>query len=188
MRYNILALAIGTAALLSGCGGGASSGESSGSSQAAQGSDAAMPSDWKATDACSIIDKAAIESVLGVKVTDSSLSGVHEATPGAGDAATSECSYVLTEGRASVLTRWSPIADNTSEVIDMSRKATNETLKGLGGGTVDDVAGVGKASLWVEKVGQLQSFIGEDRMVLITVPSGPGAKDKAIALAKKAGA
>jgi hypothetical protein len=181
-----LGMAIGAALLLAGCGGdGAGNGATAASTATESGG---MPSDWKATDACSIVDKAAIESVLGTTVTESALSAVHEPTPGAGDAGMSECGYILADGRATVLTRWSPIADNSKEAIDLARNTMNATLKGFGGGTVEDVAGVGKTSLWVEKMGQLQSFIGEDRMVLITVPSGAGAKDKAIALAKKAGA
>jgi len=170
--------------MLAGCGGTGT--DNSSTAQAA--STGGMPSNWKATDACSIVDKAAIETVLGTKVTESALAGVHEPSASAGDAATSECTYILADGRASVMTRWSPIADNTKEAIDLSRNTMNATLKGFGGGTVEEIAGLGKASLWVEKVGQLQSFIGEDRMVLITVPSGAGAKDKAIALARKAGA
>ncbi|WBH15874.1 hypothetical protein [Sphingomonas radiodurans] len=63
-----------------------------------------------------------------------------------------------------------------------------QTLAAFGGGEVESVSGLGKASFWVAKVDQLQSFIGEDRMVLITVPDSPDAKDKAIALARKAGA
>ncbi len=182
-----LELAIGAALVLAGCGGGGGADNATGTAATAE-SSGGMPADWKATDACSIIDKATIESVLGTKVTESALGLVHEPTAGADDAATSECSYILADGRASVMTRWSPINDNSKEAIDLARNTMTATLKAFGGGTVEDVAGLGKASMWVEKVGQLQSFIGEDRMVLITVPNGAGAKDKAIALAKKAGA
>jgi len=147
-----------------------------------------MPANWKATDACSIIDKTTVAQVLGVAVTEASVSLVHEPSAGAGDAATSECTYILDSGRASVMTRWSPIADNTDGAINTAKKTMTETLAAFGGGKVEDVAGLGKASFWVAKANQLQSFIGEDRMVLITVPDGPDAKTKAIALAKKAGA
>lgn len=181
------------AALLAGCSGGGGDNKADNGAAPASGSAEAtpagtMPADWKATDACSIIDKAAIEQALGTTVTESSLSLVHEPTAGADDAATSECNYILADGRASVMTRWSPIADTSDGTINQARSTMNETLKAFGGGTVEDVPGVGKASLWVEKVGQLQTFIGTDKMVLITVPSGADAKDKAIALAKKAGA
>ena len=147
---------------------------------------AGMPANWRATDACSIIDKATMGEVLGVPVTETSLALVHE--PGVADAGTSECTYLLGDDRASVMTRWSPIGDNSEGVIKAARSTLNQTLKMFGNGKVEDVPGLGKASLWVDKIGQLQTFIGEDRMVLITIPSGPGAKDKAIVLAKKAGA
>ena len=86
------------------------------------------------------------------------------------------------------MTRWSPINDNTDGAIAAAKATMKQTLAAFGGGDVEDVPGLGKASFWVAKVDQLQSFIGEDRMVLITVPSGPDSKAKAIALAKRAGA
>ncbi len=181
---------LGISLLLAACGGG---GESPGGNTAGGGATAAtaagtMPANFKATDACSVIDKATLGQVLGTTVTEASLGLVHEPTPGAGDAATSECSYILADGRASVMTRWSPINDNTQATIDTARSTMKQTLAAFGGGAVEDIPNLGKASIWVEKVGQLQTFIGDDRMILITVPSGAGAKDKAIALAKKAGA
>lgn len=178
-----------TGLLVAGCGGGAPA-PGNGTTAAAGPPAAAgtMPADWKATDACSIIDKATMGAVLGATVTEASVGLVHEPTAGAGDAATSECTYILDGGRATVMTRWSPIADNTDGAINAAKSAMKQTLAAFGGGAVEDVPGLGKASFWVAKVDQLQSFIGEDRMVLITVPSGAGSKDKAIALARKAGA
>lgn len=175
--------------LVTGCGGGTSTpGTGAAASTVASSGTGVMPDDWKATDACSIIDKATVGAVLGTTVSEASVGLVHEPTPGAGDAATSDCTYILADGRASVMTRWSPIDDNTDGAINAAKSAMNQTLAAFGGGKVEDVAGLGKASFWVAKVNQLQSFIGENRMVLITVPNGPDAKDKAIALARKAGA
>ncbi|WP_326525793.1 hypothetical protein [Sphingomonas sp.] len=180
---------IGAALLLASCGGG--TGDATGGNATAT-ADApatgAMPAGWKATDACSVIDKAAMSEVLGRPVTETSLALVHEPTPGGSDAGTSECTYMLDGGRATVMTRWSPINDNTDGAINTARSTMKQTLAAFGGGEVEDIAGLGKASIWVGKVNQLQTFIGEDRMVLITVPTGADAKDKAIALARKAGA
>lgn len=175
--------------ILAGCGGetpGGNSAQTSTATPVRTSGGAVMPADFKATDACAVYPKAVIEQVLGVKVESADLSLVHE--PNGAEAGTSECSYVLSEGRASVMTRWSPISDNSQGAIDTAKDAMNQTLKAFGGGQVEDVPGVGKATFWIDKVDQLQSFIGEDRMVLITVPDSPDAKDKAIALAKKAGA
>lgn len=179
-------IAITTVSLIAGCGGGAPGNGTTTTSEASPASGSAMPADWKATDACSIIDKATMARVLGTAVTEASVGLVNE--PSATTAATSECTYILESGRATVMTRWSPIADNTPGAIATAKSATEASLAAFGGGKAEDVPGLGKASFWVAKVDQLQSFIGEDRMVLITVPSSADAKDKAIALAKRAGA
>ena len=93
-----------SALLLAGCGdsGDTNAGAeatSPGAEAAAQGPGATgagiMPADWKATDACSIIDKAAIEQVLGTTVTESSLGLVHEPTAGGNDGE-AECKYTWT--------------------------------------------------------------------------------------------
>ncbi len=76
-----------------------------------------MPANWKATDACSIVDKAEMGEVMKSEVTDATRSRwcMSRASAAAG---TSECSYILADGgRASVMTRWSPINDNTAESI-----------------------------------------------------------------------
>ena len=180
-------LAVTMATLVTGCGS-KPSGNGATTAEASAPSGGGMPANWKATDACSIIDKATMGSVLGTTVTEASVSLVHEPSSSAGDAATSECTYISESGRATVMTRWSPIGDNTAVAISAAKSTMEATLAAFGGGKVEDVPGLGKASFWVAKVDQLQTFIGEDRMVLISVPSGPGSKDKAIALAKKAGA
>lgn len=193
MRNAQLGLMAGLAFTLSACGGGPAApagGEGNGAAPAAATASAGgMPADWRATDACGIIDKATLGTVLGTTVSETSLGLVHEPNAASGEAATSECSYTLADGSATVMTRWSPINDNTDGVISQTRNATQQALSAFGSSAkVEDIPGVGKASLWVEKIGQLQTFIGEDRMVTITVPAGAGAKDKAIALARKAGA
>src|SRR5690349_10745205 len=98
--------------VLSGCGDNGAGREAGGSTAATGG----MPANWKATDACSIIDKAEMAEVMKSEVTETSLALVHE--PDAAAAGTSECTYLLADGgRAAVMTRWSPIDDNTPEAI-----------------------------------------------------------------------
>lgn len=188
-RFTI-GFALSGALLLSGCGGADTTANGAANGTAPDVAVAApkggMPADWKATDACSIIDKATMAQVLGTPVTETMLGIVNQ--PGAATAATSECTYMTGEGRATVMTRWSPIADNTDDAINAAKATMKQTMAAFGGGEVEEVPGLGKRAFWVAKVDQLQSFISEDRMVLITVPSGAGSKDKAIALAKKAGA
>lgn len=191
---NLIGTAAGLSAamLLAACGGegaGGNAGGATASTGTAASSSAAggqMPADFKATDACAVFDKAVVAKVLGTSVTEASLGLVHEAN--GNEAATSECTYTLADGRATIMTRWSPIGDNSEGAINEARNTLNQVMKAFGAGPAEDVAGLGKASIWAGKAGQLQTFIGEDRMVLITVPDGPDAKDKAIALAKKAGA
>ena len=98
--------------LLAGCGsseGGGSAGGGGG-----------MPGNWKATDACGIVDKAEMAEVMRSAVSEASLSMVHE--PDEATAGVSECGYILADGsRVSVLTRWSPISDNSAESIATTR-------------------------------------------------------------------
>lgn len=180
------AIAVGLACvLLAGCGSSSGSGEASGGS--AEASAGGMPGNWKATDACSIIDKAEMGEVMKSGVTDASLAMVHEADSTA--AATSECSYIFADGgRATVMTRWSPINDNTAESIATARSVTGESVKAFSDKPVEDVPGVGKAAFFVPKINQFNVFLDDARMVIITLPSAPDAeaKDRGIALAGKA--
>jgi hypothetical protein len=166
-------------ALLAGCG-------SSGDGKAAPSGGSTL-ANWNATDACSIVDKAEMGEVMKSAVTDASLAMVHEADSTA--AATSECSYIFADGgRASVMTRWSPINDNTAESIATARSVTGESVKAFSDKPVEDVPGVGKAAFFVPKINQFNVFLDDARMVIITLPSAPDAeaKDRAIALAAKA--
>lgn len=187
MRVNAM-IGLCGAALLAACGAQPPTGANEGAAATETGAAAAggMPANWQATDACTIIDKATMAEVLGTPVTGTELGLVHQ--PGAADAATSECTYTLADGRATLMTRWSPINDNVEGSINAARSAMKQVVGMMGRGKVEDIAGLGKASIWVDGVGQLQTFIDDARMVTITVPDGPGAKDKAIALARKAGA
>lgn len=144
------------------------------------------PADWKATDACAVIDKAAMAALVGKLVAETSLNLVHDSD--GTTAATSQCTYALTDGgQASLMMRWSPIADNSAGAINLARNGLQETLKGFGM-SLETIDGLGKAAFWADRAGQLNVFIGEDKFVIVSMPVGPAAKAHAIALARKLGA
>ncbi len=184
---SIVASAAGTL-LLAACGGADTPAGNQTASQSAAAA-GGMPSNWKATDACTVLDKAAIGAALGTEVTEATLSLVHE--PDGATAGTSECTYMLKDGgRASLMTRWSPIDDNTPAAMKAARDTLATTLKAFTSKPIEDVAGLGAAAFWVPGINQLNVFIGADRFVILTIGSAPAdkAKDIAIALARKAGA
>lgn len=162
-------------ALLAGCGG------SQGDDKAA-GNDATIAADWDATDACARLDKGVLGAALGDRVTETSLAFVHRSM-GGGDASTSECTYALASGgKVTLMTRNSPIADNTPQVIAMTKKTTAETLGAFGGDkTVEDVPGLGKAAFFVPRLGQMNVFLDDARLVVLTLDTLPPDKAKRIA-------
>jgi hypothetical protein len=178
---------------LAGCG---KSGDASGAGDTAGTTAAApagggMPADWKATDACSILNKAAVAAILKVPVPQTQLALVHE--PGTADAGTSECTYLGEDGAsvASLMTRWSPIADNTPDAIAGAKSTMNATLKGFGKGPVEDVPGLGISAFVAPGLDQLSVYLDESRMIIVSprkVPDGMSGKDAAVELARKAGA
>ncbi len=149
-------------------------------------------SGWNAADACSIIDKAAASAILKQEVSSTQLGLVHEAS--GAEAATSECAYLGADGAAvaRLMTRSSPIDDNTPATIAAARAATTASLKAFGSSaTVEDVPGLGKSAFVVARLSQLNVFIDNARMIVVSVekvPDGASGEDIAIALAKKAGA
>ncbi len=146
----------------------------------------APPASWNATEACSVIDKAAMAAIVGQAVTETSLALVHESD--GKTAADSKCTYTLADGgQASLMMRWSPIADNSEGAINLARNGLQETLKAFGQ-SLETIDGLGKATFWAGAAGQLNVFIGEDRFVIISMPVGSAAKDQATALARKLGA
>lgn len=147
-----------------------------------------MPANFKATDACSVIDKAAMASLLNTTVSETSLALVHE--PTSSEAATSECAYITADGRASVMLRWSPISDNTEGAMTGARNAIAETVKAMGNIPIEDISGLGKKAFFVTRINQLNVFIGEDKMAIITVPAvaGHDPKEAAVSIARKLGA
>lgn len=176
---------------LSACGGSetpAAGGSEAAQAMAGRGA-SAMPANWKATDACSILDKADVGAILKTQVTEAKLDLVHE--PGAADAGTSQCTYKLASGgEATLMTRWSPIGDNTAETIAATRSASAASVKAFTSRPIEDVPGVGKAAFLVPGINQFNVFIDDARLIMISPGSVPDAEAKAavIALAKKAGA
>jgi hypothetical protein len=174
-------------ASLAGCGGDPA--ESKGGDAApAAAADAGKgpPADWNATDACAVVDKAAMAALIGQAVTETRLGNVNK-SDGA-TAATSECTYALADGQtASLMLRWSPIGDNSEGSINLTRNGLEQTLKGFGG-KVETIDGLGKAAFWASMTKSLNVFIGEDKFAIINVPASANAKDQAVALARKLGA
>ncbi|MDE8650750.1 hypothetical protein [Novosphingobium album (ex Liu et al. 2023)] len=193
MRQVTLFLLAATGALaLTGCGDKQAS-ESGTASEAATagGAAGALPADWKATDACTILDKGAVAKALKIDVPQTQLSLVNE--PGAQSAATSTCTYLGSDGAsvASLMTRWSPIGDNTPETIAATRSTTASTMKAFSDKPLEDIPGLGKAAFLVPGINQLNVFVDEARMMILTVekvPDGASGKDIAVDLAKQAGA
>ena len=149
------------------------------------------PSAWNAADACSILDKAAVAGILGREIASTQLSLVHEAD--GASAATSECAYLGADGAsvARLMTRWSPIKDNTTEAIAMARSTTEASMKAFSSVPLEDIPGLGKAAFLAPTISQLNVFIDDARMIMVTVekvPDGAQGKDLAVAMAKKAGA
>lgn len=149
------------------------------------------PSAWNAADACSIVDKAAVAEILGREIASTQLSLVHEAD--GASAATSECAYLGADGAsvARLMTRWSPINDNTIEAIAMARSTTEASMKAFSSVPLEDIPGLGKAAFLAPTISQLNVFIDDARMIMVTVekvPDGAQGKDLAVAMAKKAGA
>lgn len=137
---------------------------------------AAEASGWDATDACELLDKATLGAALGDTVTETSLAFVHQ--PTAVEAATSECTYRLKGGRtATLMVRRSPIADNTPEVIAQTRKATEATMRAFSDKTIEDVPNLGKAAFFVPGINQMNVFLDDERLVVLTV--GSASKDRA---------
>jgi hypothetical protein len=156
-----------------------------GNKDAAADTQQSAASGWDATDACSLLDKAAVGAALGDTVTQTALGLVNQAS--GANAATSECTYTLAGGGNAVLmVRWSPIADNTPEAISMARNAIQETTKAFGK-SVEDVQGAGIAAIFVPGINQMNVYLDDKRFVMLTISSAPNnsAKATAIALVKK---
>ncbi|MGA9659706.1 MAG: hypothetical protein WBQ60_11480 [Asticcacaulis sp.] len=189
IRVACLAL-LSTALLITGCN--KTSGDAPANSQAPGGNVATAaggkspPVDFMATDACAVVDKAAMAAIVGQAVSETHLGMVSESD--GTSAATSECKYTLSNGdEASVMLRWSPIDDNTEESINLTRNSMEQTLKAFGG-KVEVIDGLGKAAFWAGMSRSLNVFIGEDKFAIITIPGGTEAKDQATQLAHKLGA
>lgn len=169
--------------LLSACGG-SDGGTATGTEIAGGGSK--PPSGWNAADACSVVDKAKMAAATGKSVSEASLALVNESN--GTTAATSECNYIFADGsRASVMLRWSPIADNSEGAINQTRNTLQQTV-GAFGGTVETVDGLGRAAFWTAQTGSLNIFIDDRKFAIINVPASDSAREQATGLARQLGA
>lgn len=142
--------------------------------------EAAKPA-WNATDACALLDKADVGAALNDTVTETRLGLVNEAS--GANAATSECTYKLAGGgEATLMTRWSPIADNTPEVIAAARNALRETTKAFGK-TIEDVPNLGKAAFFAPGINQMNVFLDDRKFVVLTLSTASNAEGKALTTA-----
>ena len=167
--------------ILAGCGGGAKEDASGGGETKVAAADG-----WDASDACALLDKAAVGEALKDQVTEATVSLVNKAE--GANAGSSECTYMLASGgRASLLTRKSPIADNTDEAIAQTRASTAKTVAAFTDKPVEDVPGLGKSAFFVPGINALNIFLDDSRFVILTIGSAPRdtAKDVAVALAGK---
>jgi ABC-type glycerol-3-phosphate transport system substrate-binding protein len=187
-KQTALSLAGATAILLlAGCGGngGSSTGNSSSTTTTTTNDPKVATGGWDATDACALLDKATLGAALKDQVTETSLGLVHQAS--GGEAATSECNYLLASGgRVSFMARNSPIADNTDGAIAAARKATQQSVSAFTDKKVEDVPGLGKAAFFVPGINQLNVFIDDSKFVILTIGSAPDAtaKETAVALVR----
>ena len=184
-KQTALGLAGATAILLlAGCG--STGGSSAGNSGAVTTNDTNVATGgWDATDACALLDKATLGAALKDQVTEASLGLVHQAS--GAEAATSECTYMLASGgRASLMARNSPIADNTDGAIAAARKATQQSVSAFTDKKVEDVPGLGKAAFFVPGINQLNVFLDERKFVILTISGAPDAtaKETAVALVR----
>jgi hypothetical protein len=174
MKRTLAILPVATALILGACGS---------DKQTAKGDTdvTSATAGWDATDACALLDKAAVGAALKDEVTEASVSLVNQAS--GANAATSECTYLLASGgRASLMARSSPIADNTPEAIALARNATQETVAAFTDKKVEDVPGLGKAAFFVPGINQLNVFIDDKRFVILTISSAANATAKATAV------
>ena len=133
---------------------------------------------WDATDACALLDKAAVGAALKDEVTEASVGLVNQAS--GANAATSECTYLLASGgRASLLARNSPIADNTDDSIKLARNATQASVSAFTDKKIEDIPGLGKAAFFVPGINQLNVFIDDRRFVILTISNAPNETAKA---------
>lgn len=179
MKTRMIICLAATAALAACSGEKPGSGDAGGTGNAATAAASATPA-WDATNACALLDKDTLGAALGDTVTETRLGLVHQ--PGAADAATSECTYVLQGGgEARLMTRRSPIDDNTPEAMAQARQATASAMKAFSSKAVEDVPGLGRLAFFVPGINQMNVFLDEKRFVVLTIATAPNDKAKDLA-------
>ncbi len=162
------------------CGGaesdaGSKTGNTTSNSSKTGGGATTNPTASKRLDACALLSKAEVERALGQAVKSSDLSQVTEGT--AETAAFSQCTYRLDENQlVGLFVRRSPVADNTPEAIERTRR----TIREMTGSDITNVSGVGDHAFWSRNK-QLHVFAGENLYLYVTMMNF---KDEAQAKAK----
>lgn len=136
-------------------------------------------------DACALLPKEVVETVLGQSAQSAQVVRATEGT--ANTAAFSECRYQLDARQMITFSaRRSPVADNTPEAI----KQVRDTMKEVSGKEAIDVAGLGDTAFWTGGTKQLHVFKGGNIYLYVTMMTYKAdeqqAKDKAIELARRA--
>lgn len=175
--------AIGLAAMLTACGGGA--GNAPGNAAQPGGATAAGDSE-AVLDACAHVDRAAIERSLGVKIESAELSAVRDGSIGNGDRF-SQCA--LNFGGMNMLIVGTGISHGTPSIADQVESMRGE-MKMATSTPAEAVSGVGKAALWNPELHGLYIFTGDRRYLALTLykVGTPDQKAAAIALARALGA
>ncbi len=176
--------AIGLAAMLTACGGGAS-GNAVGTA-AQPGGATAAPGNEAVLDACAHIDRAAIERSLGAKIESAELSAVRDGSSGNGDRF-SQCAFNF--GGMNMLIVGTGISYGNPSVAEQVESMRAE-MKLASSAPAEAVSGVGKAALWNAELHGLYVFPGDRRYLALTLykVGAPDQKAAAIALARALGA
>ncbi|MBY8826341.1 hypothetical protein [Sphingomonas colocasiae] len=178
---NRTIVSLAAMAALAACGGDTPADGDTAAANATAANTAPAARGWDATNACALLDKGALGTALGDVVTETRLDLVHQ--PSAIEAATSECVYLLKNGgEARLMTRRSPIDDNTPEAMAQARKATASAMSAFTSKPVEDVPGLGKLAFFVPGINQMNVFLDEKRFIVLTIGTAPNDKAKALAV------
>lgn len=126
------------------------------------------------TDACALLTREEVQQIVGVPLA------APEKRPGASsaDVTFTQCAFASEDGMKS-LTLGYRVSKKPDGGAPVARQAMVDA-----GMKVEDVAGLGDAAFWTGM--QLQAFRGTNVQFVVSTFGFDGAKDKAIAVARKA--
>ncbi|MDO7841848.1 hypothetical protein [Sphingomonas immobilis] len=181
LKHQGFAATLVSTLLISACGSGGST-STADSINATDARKAAGPS---VTNACALIDKSVVASVLGSGIKSAELSAVKDGAGGTEQF--SQCAYTFESGKMIVVSvGQSP--DNPG-VEEIQKRAVSQTAIVSNTPPVK-VDGVGKAALWSPDMHMLQVYLEGGRFYYINMASAGGdeAQATAVTLAHKLGA